>query len=89
MRQRRREGRIVKVTERKTRNITGFLQSHKSLFFLVPDDERIAAHFIVDPGGPGQDLRDGDLVAAKVTRFPEAGDPECRILKVFKALNRG
>ncbi len=87
MRQRRREGRIVKVTERKTRNITGFLQSHKSLFFLVPDDERIAAHFIVEPGRPDQDLRDGDLVAAKVTRFPEAGDPECRILKVFKALD--
>ncbi len=50
MRQRRREGRIVKVTERKTRNITGFLRQHKSFFFLVPDDERIATHFIVDPG---------------------------------------
>jgi len=86
MRRRRREGRIVKVTERKTRNITGFLRQHKSLFFLVPDDERIATHFIVDPG-KARELRDGELVAARVTRFPEAGDPECRILKVFKALD--
>ena len=87
MRQRRREGRIVKVTERKTRNITGFLRQHKSFFFLVPDDERIATHFIVDPGKSAGELRDGDLAAAKVTRFPEAGDPECRILKVFKNLD--
>ena len=86
MRRRRREGRIVKVTERKTRNITGFLRQHKSLFFLVPDDERIATHFIVDPG-KARDLRDRELAAARVTRFPEAGDPECRILKVFRALD--
>ena len=29
MRRRKREGRIVKVTERKTKNITGFLRQHK------------------------------------------------------------
>ena len=39
------------------------------------------------PGEARRGLRDGDLVAAKVTRFPEAGDPECRILKVFRALD--
>jgi ribonuclease R len=82
----KREGRIVKVTERKTRNITGFLQQHKNIFFLVPDDERISAHFIVEPGAKVQELRDGYLAAAKVTGYPEAGDPECKILKVFKGL---
>ena len=46
----RREGRVVKVTERKTKNVTGFVQQHKNLFLLVPDDERISAHFIVEPG---------------------------------------
>ncbi|MGA3173828.1 MAG: ribonuclease R [Syntrophorhabdales bacterium] len=87
VRQRRREGRIVKVTERKTKNITGFLRQHKTLFFLVPDDERISAHFIVEPGKKTGELRDGDLVAAKVTRFADGGDPECSILKLFRNLD--
>ncbi len=82
----KREGRIVKVAERKTRNITGFLKQHKNIFFLVPDDERISAHFLIEPGAKARDLRDGDMAAAKVTRYPETGDPECKILKVFKGL---
>jgi ribonuclease R len=82
----KREGRIVKVTERKTKNITGYLQQHKNMFLLVPDDERISAHFIVEPGKKAGELRDGDMAAAKVTRFPETGDPECKLLKVFKGL---
>jgi ribonuclease R len=83
----KREGKIVKVSERKTKNITGFLKQHKKLFMLVPDDERIAAHFIAEPGKNGDDLRDGDLVAAKVTRFPDGGDPECKVIKVFRTLD--
>jgi ribonuclease R len=83
----KREGRIVKVTERKTKHITGFLQQHKRLFLLVPDDERISAHFIVEADRKHADLRDGALAAAKVTGFPQDGDPECRILKVFSALD--
>jgi ribonuclease R len=83
----KREGRIVKVTERKTRNITGFLRQHKKMFFLVPDDERISAHFIVEAGAGTQELQDGYLAAAKVTRYPETGDPECKLLKVFKGLD--
>jgi ribonuclease R len=83
----KKEGRIVKVTERRTRNITGFLKKHKDFFFLIPDDERINSHFIVEKGRKDSELKDGDLAAAKVTRFPEVGDPECKILKVFSRLN--
>jgi ribonuclease R len=83
----KREGQIVKVTERKTRNITGFLEERRGLLFLVPDDERISAHFIVEPGKTKTAWGAGDLAAAKVTRFPESGDPECRLLKVFKGLD--
>ncbi len=83
----KREGRIVKVTERNTRNITGFIRQQKKMFYLVPDDERISAHFIIEPGPTTKELRDGDLAAAKVLGFPETGDAECRLLKVFKGLN--
>ena len=83
----KREGRIVRVSERRTKNVTGFLRQRKKLFFLVPDDERISAHFIAEPESKGGELRDGDLVAAKVTRFPAGGDPECKVVKVFGALD--
>jgi ribonuclease R len=83
----KREGRVVKVTERKTKTITGFLKQHKLLFFLVPDDERVSAHFIVSQERKAPELHDGDLVAAKVTRFPEGGDPECAVVKSFRALD--
>lgn len=83
----RREGRVVKVTERKTKNVTGFVQQHKNLFFLVPDDERISVHFIVEPGKKTVEMKHGDLAAAKVTGFPDGGDPGCKILKVFRALD--
>jgi ribonuclease R len=83
----KREGRIVKVSERKTKNITGFLKQHKNLFLLVPDDERISTHFIAEPDKKGGQLKDGDLVAAKVTRFPAGGDPECKVVKAFGALD--
>ena len=83
----KREGQIVKVTERKTRNVTGFLEERKGLLFLVPDDERISARFIVEPGKAASEWEQGDLAAAKVTRFPETGDPECKLLKVFKGLD--
>ena len=83
----KKEGRIVKVAERKTRNITGFLRQHRGLFLLVPDDERISAQFIVEPDRAATGWADSDLAAARVTRFPDTGDPECRLIKVFKGLN--
>jgi ribonuclease R len=83
----KKEGRIIKVAERKTKNVTGYLRQRKSLFFLVPDDERISAHFLVEPGKKDEPLRDGELVAAKVTRFPDGGDPECKVVKIFGALD--
>jgi ribonuclease R len=54
----------------------------------MPEDERIGSHFIVAPGKSGAKLRDGDLVACKITRFPDdGGEPECRVLKAFDGLD--
>ncbi|HVN25698.1 MAG TPA: ribonuclease R [Syntrophorhabdales bacterium] len=84
----RREGRIVKVAERKSRNVTGFLRVHKELTFLVPEDERLSHHFLVrSPLTRGQ-IKDGALAAARITRFPEEnGESECRLVKLFPALD--
>ena len=85
---REREGRIVKVVERGAKNVVGFVQRQKDYIYLQPEDERIQGHFLIAPSETTPSLSDGDLVAARITRFPEQETgPECRILKVFKGLD--
>jgi len=82
-----REGKVVKITERRTRNITGFIKKQKGLFYLIPDDERVSSHFIVSQPADTK-LMEGDLAACRITKFPEGGgDPECKLLKVFHGLS--
>ena len=83
----RKEGKIIKVTERKLHNVVGFVKTSKNVPFLFPEDERISRPFIIS-GPADKKMKDGDLVAARVTAFPEEGrEPECRILKVFSGLS--
>jgi ribonuclease R len=85
----KREGRVIRITERKIKQVTGYLRQNKKTFFLVPDDERVSARFVVGPEkkNTGAALHEGDLVAAKVTGFPVGGDPECQIVKVYGSLD--
>lgn len=83
----KREGTIIKVTQRKLRNIVGFIHRDKEAIYLIPEDERISHHFLVAKMLKSSNLADNDLVAARITRFPEGGiDPACTVLKVFKGL---
>jgi ribonuclease R len=83
----KKEGSIIKVTQRKLRNIVGFIHRDGKATYLIPEDERISHHFLVSKSLKSTNLTENDLVAARVTRFPEGGaDPACTILKVFKGL---
>lgn len=83
----RREGTIVKVTQRKLTNIVGFVRRERNIMYVVPEDERITSHFVVGKLSKLIQLKDNDLVAAHITRFHEQGsDPECKVLKVFRGL---
>jgi ribonuclease R len=83
----KREGSIIKVTQRKIRNIVGFVRQDRNTTYIIPEDERIHHHFAVIKTLKSVSLADNDLVAARITRFPEGGiDPACTILKVFKGL---
>jgi ribonuclease R len=83
----RKEGRIVKVVERRTKHIVGFVRRQRNIMLLTPEDERISHHFIVEESGEAGKCNDGDLVAARVSRYPEEGsDPVCKIVKVFREL---
>ncbi len=83
----RKEGKIIKVTNRRIQNVLGFVKKTRNLLFLMPEDEKISQHFIISEDPRYKDLCEGDLVAGKVTRFPEDGrDPECKIIHVFHGL---
>jgi ribonuclease R len=83
----KKEGSIIKVTQRKLRNIVGFIRHDGKSTYLIPEDERISHHFLVSKTLKFTNLADNDLVAARITRFPEGGvDPACTILKVFRGL---
>jgi len=83
----RKEAAIVKVTQRKMRNIVGFVRRERNTTYIIPEDERISHHFIVNKTVRAANLSDDDLVAARITEFPEGGlNPACTVLKVFKGL---
>ena len=83
----RKEGAIVKITQRKIKNIVGFVRKDRNTTYIIPEDERIPHHFVVAGTSKSLGLNDNDLVAARITRFPEGGvDPTCTVLKVFKGL---
>ncbi len=83
----RKEGKIIKIAQRKMRNIVGFIKTNKNIPFLVPEDERVSRNFLIT-GPKNRKLKDGDLVAARVTGFPDEGrEAECTILKVFPGLS--
>ncbi|MCX5812879.1 MAG: ribonuclease R [Proteobacteria bacterium] len=84
----KKEGKIIKITERRIKNITGFIRIDKDKLSMIPDDERIRHNFIISKKPFKAHISNDDLAAARITRFPEEGrSPECSIIKVFKGLN--
>ncbi|HBE43888.1 MAG TPA: ribonuclease R [Deltaproteobacteria bacterium] len=82
-----REGKILKVLERRTHTVTGFIKRHKNLLYLYPDDERMPHHFVIKDSPEAKGLSDDMLVACRITQFPEDyKEPVCKVVKVFKTL---
>ena len=83
----RKEGKIIKVTTRKSKHVVGFIREQKGNFILQPEDDKIPHNFIVRKTGSGITLHEGLLAAAKITGYPEKGYlAECSVLKVFDGL---
>lgn len=84
----KKEAKIIKITERRIKNITGFIRKDRDRLTIVPDDERIRHNFIIIGKTVKTDVMDNDLAAAKIIKFPEEGiSPECSIVKVFSKLD--
>jgi len=81
----RKEGTVVTILNRNTHNIIGFITLSNNGYYITPEDTRYNYQFNVTKALPKTTLADGDLVAARITQFPDAnGNPECEVVKVFK-----
>jgi ribonuclease R len=65
----RREGRIVKVLERKTSQLVGRYYSEEGFGMVVPHSKRIT-HEILIPPKKHKKAKDGDFVVVQIAQFP-------------------
>jgi len=81
--ERRREGEVLKVVERKRTKVVGTFQKMGHFAFVVPDDKRMTQDVYV-PESEFNGASDGDKVIASIDRFDDRrASPEGRILMVL------
>jgi len=79
----RREGALVEVLERRTRQVAGRFSFESGVGFIDPDNARIS-HRIVIPASARGGAKSGDLVVAEIVEPPTAhADPVGRITKIL------
>ena len=77
----KREGKIVRILERRNKPVIGRIERDRKRFFLIPEDRRI---FQTISLGKGRSLRNGDIAVAEIVRFPAKGSkPKGRIIEVL------
>jgi ribonuclease R len=83
----RKEGSLVEVLERRTREVAGRFTFEADVGFVDPDNRRIT-HRIVIPARARGGAKSGDLVVAEIVEPPTAhADPVGRISRVLPAGN--
>lgn len=81
----RREGRIVKVTERANVTVVGTFEKSRNFGFVIPDDKRISQDIFVSKGDVNG-AKDGDKVVVKITKWGDARrNPEGSICEIIGA----
>jgi ribonuclease R len=81
----RREGALVEVLERRTRQVAGRFSFEAGVGFVEPDNRRIQ-HRIVIPASARGGAQSGDLVVAEIVEPPTAhADPVGRVTRVLPA----
>ncbi len=79
----RREGRIIRILERATDRVVGKYESGRGFGVVVSTNPRITHDFYIPPKEKGG-ARDGQMVVAKIKRFPEPHRaPEAEVVKVL------
>lgn len=76
------EGEIVKVIERANEKVIGRFESSRDFAFVVPEDKRIYDDIFI-PKDCFNDAKNGDVVIAKITKWPRGRrNPEGKVKEI-------
>lgn len=79
----KREGEIIRVTERANDTIIGVYEASKNFGFVVPEDKRIHQDIFI-PKDHSNGASQGDIVIVKITQWPEKRrNPEGEIKEIL------
>ncbi|HSB05079.1 MAG TPA: ribonuclease R [Thermodesulfobacteriota bacterium] len=83
VRKKGKEGRIIRVLERKLEKVVGKFMRGKNYSYLVPEDERVLQEIYI-PEGETRRARPNQIVVAEITRYPtERVRPEGRVTHIL------
>ena len=83
VRKKGKEGRVIRILERKLKKVVGKFMRGKNYSYLVPEDERVLQEVYI-PEGETKQARPHQIVVAEITRYPtERARPEGRIIHIL------
>jgi ribonuclease R len=83
VRKKGREGSVIRILERKTREVVGRFMRAKNYSYIIPEDERILQEVFI-PEGETKRARPNQVVVAEITQYPtERARPVGRITHIL------
>ena len=83
VRKKGKEGRVIRILERKLQKVVGKFMRGKNYSYLVPEDERVLQEVYI-PEGETKRARPNQIVVAEITRYPtERARPEGRVIHIL------
>jgi ribonuclease R len=83
---RRREGKVIRILERKVREVIGLLHLTGDTYYVKPEEERFLFDLIIVPEGLSG-AQPGDMVRARVINYPTAHlNPQGEVIEVLGAV---
>ena len=83
IRKKGKEGRIIRILERKTNKVVGKFLKAKNYFYVVPEDERILQEVLI-PEGMTKRAKVNQIVVAEITQYPtERSRPEGKVTHIL------
>ncbi len=77
------EGKVIRVLERANEQIVGVYSGTNRYGFVVPEEKRICQDVFI-PGRADKNARNGDLVVAAVTKWPQdRRNPEGKVIEII------
>ena len=83
VRRKGREGKIVRILERKNRKVVGKFIKERHDHYVLPEDEKVLQQIYI-PDGETKRAKQNQIVVAEITRFPgERTGPQGRITQIL------